>query len=90
MKLMDVTMNQTEELRLNKTNLSDYKTMGREDHLREKFKLAREVISKGGVVIIEQRYENAPPDIIERISSEKRLNEIERGYLLLGGAKLIS
>lgn len=55
------------------TDIDDAITLKNWAAVSSYIKMAEDVIDKGGKVIFQQEYENAPPDVLKTISSEAEI-----------------
>ena len=63
------------------TNLEDCRDKKRYETLREIFADAREQIDQGREIVLHQTFGDSPPELVERIQTRERLQEVARYYL---------
>ena len=63
------------------TNLEDCRDRKDEQTLREIFDDARRQIDQGREIVLHQIFVDSPPELIERIQSRERLDEVVGYYL---------
>jgi hypothetical protein len=63
------------------TNLEDCRDKKQYQTLREIFKDAREQIAQGRDVVLHQTFQDSPPELVERIQTHERLEEVAGYYL---------
>ena len=63
------------------TNLEDCRDRKDEQTLREIFDDARRQIDQGLEVVLHQTFVDSPPELVERIQSRERLDEVAGYYL---------
>ena len=66
---------------LDVTNLEDCRDKKRYETLREIFDDAREQIDLGREIVLHQTFVDSPPELVERIQTRERLEEVARYYL---------
>jgi len=66
---------------LDVTNLEDCRDKKRYETLREIFDDAREQIDLGREIALHQTFVDSPPELVERIQTRERLEEVARYYL---------
>jgi hypothetical protein len=63
------------------TNLEDWRDRKDTQTLREIFDDARLQLSQGRDIVLHQTFLDSPPELVERIQSLERLNEVAQYYL---------
>lgn len=63
------------------TNLEDCRDKKQYQTLREIFKDAREQIDQGREIVLHQTFQDSPPELVERIQTLERLEEVAGYYL---------
>ena len=63
------------ELRISVTHIDDAKALGDNEFLNNIFSLAKEIVQKGGSIVIEQCFENAPSIILAKYSKIQEVEE---------------
>lgn len=63
------------DLRISITDISDALSLSQNDIVAEIFRQAKAIVRQGGTITIEQRYQNAPPDIIAVYKTQQEVED---------------
>lgn len=69
------------EMKIDISEIENMKALGQTFLMEETFNVMATHLDTGNIIVIERRYNNAPPDLVQEISTKADLKEFISNYL---------